>query len=266
MRNLIGGNTVLNRDGTISNRNIAGTGKDNINDALLSIKTQVMGSKNTVSAAKNITVTPNSNADGSQNYAVATADDLDLKSVTAEKVTVGKVKIDGTTNKISGVENGTVSASSSEVVTGAQLHATNTQVVNALGGGASVNNEGSVSAPNYKVAGASYQNVGAALTAVDTRVANLEQAFFETRRGIHDLKRQTNAGIAGAMAVGNLPQPTEAGMSMISASASGYSGQSAIAIGVSGISDSNRIIWKMGGSADSRSNIGGAVSLGYQWK
>jgi autotransporter adhesin len=55
-------------------------------------------------------------------------------------------------------------------------------------------------------------------------------------------------------------------MSMMSAGLSGYRGETAVAVGISAISDSNKIIWKMGASADSRSNIGGAVSVGYQWK
>ena len=279
--NVIGGNTVVNSDGTISTSNIGGTGKDTIDDAIYSIQTQVAGAKSTVTAGKNVTVTATSNADGSQNFEVATADDLDVNSVTAKdvnasnvtaenitakNVNVGNVKIDGTSNKVSGVANGTVSETSTDVVTGSQLHTTNSNVANYLGGGSSLNSDGSVSAPNYNVAGGSYHNVGDALTAVDSRVNNLEQAFYETNRSINDLKQNANAGIAGAMAVGNLPQPTEAGMSMVSAGASGYSGQSAIAIGVSGITDSNKIIWKMGGTADSKSNVGGAISVGYQWK
>ena len=279
--NVIGGNTVVNSDGTITTTDIGGTGKDNINDAILAINNQVSSSKNTVSAGKNVTVSATTNADGSQDFAVATADDLDLNSVTAQdinatnvtaenitakNVNVGNVKIDGTSNKVSGVANGTVSETSTDVVTGSQLHTTNSNVANYLGGGSSLNSDGSVSAPNYNVAGGSYHNVGDALTAVDSRVNNLEQAFYETNRSINDLKQNANAGIAGAMAVGNLPQPTEAGMSMVSAGASGYSGQSAIAIGVSGITDSNKIIWKMGGTADSKSNVGGAISVGYQWK
>ena len=274
--NVIGGNTVVNSDGTISTSNIGGTGKDNIDDAIASIQTQVAGSKSTVSGGKNITVSSVTNADGSQNYEVATADDLDVNSVTAKNVNadqvtaknvaVGNVKIDGSSNKISGVANGAVSDTSTDVVTGAQLHATNNNVAQYLGGGSTVSSNGTISAPTYNVAGGSYQNVGDALTAVDSRVANLEEAFYDTNKNINELKKQANAGIAGAMAVGNLPQPTEAGMSMVSAGASGYSGQTAIAIGVSGITDSNKIIWKMGGTADSKSNVGGAISFGYQWK
>ena len=284
--NVLGGNAKVNADGTVSTSNIGNTGKDNVHDAIASLQGQVAGSKTSVSAGKNTVVNSSTNADGSNNYQVALADDINLNSVTANQVTanqvkadhvianqvmanqvnVGKVTIDGTSNKVSGLANGTISKDSTDAVNGSQLHQTNSNVAQYLGGGSTLNQDGSIKAPTYNVAGGSYNNVGDALGAVDTRVSNLEQAFYNTNKNVDDLRNDTYAGIAGAMAVGNLPQPTEAGMSMMSAGLSGYRGETAVAVGISAISDSNKIIWKMGASADSRSNIGGAVSVGYQWK
>ncbi|WEI23553.1 YadA-like family protein [Acinetobacter bereziniae] len=284
--NVLGGNAKVNADGTVSTSNIGNTGKDNVHDAIASLQGQVAGSKTSVSAGKNTVVNSSTNADGSNNYQVALADDINLNSVTANQVTanqvkadqvianqvmanqvnVGKVTIDGTSNKVSGLANGTISKDSKDAINGSQLHQTNSNVAQYLGGGSTLNQDGSIKAPTYNVAGGSYNNVGDALGAVDTRVSNLEQAFYNTNKNVDDLRNDTYAGIAGAMAVGNLPQPTEAGMSMMSAGLSGYRGETAVAVGISAISDSNKIIWKMGASADSRSNIGGAVSVGYQWK
>ncbi|MDQ9817890.1 YadA-like family protein [Acinetobacter bereziniae] len=284
--NVLGGNAKVNADGTVSTSNIGNTGKDNVHDAIASLQGQVAGSKTSVSAGKNTVVNSSINADGSNNYQVALADDINLNSVTANQVTanqvkadqvianqvmanqvnVGKVTIDGTSNKVSGLANGTISKDSTDAINGSQLHQTNSNVAQYLGGGSTLNQDGSIKAPTYNVAGGSYNNVGDALGAVDTRVSNLEQAFYNTNKNVDDLRNDTYAGIAGAMAVGNLPQPTEAGMSMMSAGLSGYRGETAVAVGISAISDSNKIIWKMGASADSRSNIGGAVSVGYQWK
>ncbi|MCM8514109.1 YadA-like family protein [Acinetobacter bereziniae] len=284
--NVLGGNAKVNADGTVSTSNIGNTGKDNVHDAIASLQGQVAGSKTSVSAGKNTVVNSSTNADGSNNYQVALADDINLNSVTANQVTanqvkadqvianqvmanqvnVGKVTIDGTSNKVSGLANGTISKDSTDAINGSQLHQTNSNVAQYLGGGSTLNQDGSIKAPTYNVAGGSYNNVGDALGAVDTRVSNLEQAFYNTNKNVDDLRNDTYAGIAGAMAVGNLPQPTEAGMSMMSAGLSGYRGETAVAVGISAISDSNKIIWKMGASADSRSNIGGAVSVGYQWK
>nr|WP_286385689.1 YadA-like family protein [Acinetobacter bereziniae] len=284
--NVLGGNAKVNADGTVSTSNIGNTGKDNVHDAIASLQGQVAGSKTSVSAGKNTVVNSSTNADGSNNYQVALADDINLNSVTANQVTanqvkadqvianqvmanqvnVGKVTIDGTSNKVSGLANGTISKDSTDAINGSQLHQTNSNVAQYLGGGSTLNQDGSIKAPTYNVAGGSYNNVGDALGAVDTRVSNLEQAFYNTNKNVDDLRNDTYAGIAGAMAVGNLPQPTEAGMSMMSAGLSGYRGETAVAVGISAITDSNKIIWKMGASADSRSNIGGAISVGYQWK
>ncbi|MCX5466675.1 ESPR-type extended signal peptide-containing protein [Acinetobacter nematophilus] len=277
----LGGNAKVNADGTISTSNIGNTGKDNVHDAIASIQGQVAGSKTSVSAGKNTVVSSSTNADGSNNYQVALADDIKLNSVTSNQVTanqvtanqvmanqvnVGKVTIDGTTNKVSGLANGTISKDSTDAVNGSQLHQTNSHVSQYLGGGSALNPDGTIAAPTYNVAGGTYHNVGDALGAVDARVTNLEQAFYNTNKNMEDLRNDTYAGIAGAMAVGNLPQPTEAGMSMMSAGLSGYRGETAVAVGISAITESNKIVWKMGASADSRSNIGGAVSVGYQWK
>nr|WP_151803790.1 YadA-like family protein [Acinetobacter bereziniae] len=284
--NVLGGNAKVNADGTVSTSNIGNTGKDNVHDAIASLQGQVAGSKTSVSAGKNTVVNSSTNADGSNNYQVALADDINLNSVIANQVTanqvkadqvianqvmanqvnVGKVTIDGTSNKVSGLANGTISKDSTDAINGSQLHQTNSNVAQYLGGGSTLNQDGSIKAPTYNVAGGTYHNVGDALGAVDTRVSNLEQAFYNTNKNVDDLRNDTYAGISGAMAVGNLPQPTEAGMSMLSAGLSGYRGETAVAVGISAISDSNKIIWKMGASADSRSNIGGAVSVGYQWK
>ncbi|MFW1815946.1 YadA-like family protein [Acinetobacter guillouiae] len=274
--NALGGNAKVNPDGTIKTSNIGNTGKDNVHDAIASIHGQVAGAKTSVSAGKNTVVNSSTNADGSNNYQVALAEDIQLNSVTANQVTaqqvtankvnVGKVSIDGTTNKVSGLANGEISSTSTDAINGSQLHQTNSSVAQHLGGGSTLNKDGSIGAPTYNVAGGTFHNVGDALGAIDTRVSNLEQAFYDTNKNMDDLRNDTYAGIAGAMAVGNLPQPTEAGMSMVSAGVSGYRGETAVAIGVSAITDSNKIVWKMGASADSRSNIGGAVSMGYQWK
>ncbi|WP_327858194.1 YadA-like family protein [Acinetobacter guillouiae] len=274
--NALGGNAKVNPDGTIKTSNIGNTGKDNVHDAIASIHGQVTGAKTSVSAGKNTVVNSSTNADGSNNYQVALAEDIQLNSVTANQVTakqvtankvnVGKVTIDGTTNKVSGLANGEITSSSTDAINGSQLHQTNSSVAQHLGGGSTLNKDGSIGAPTYNVAGGTFHNVGDALGAIDTRVSNLEQAFYDTNKNMDDLRNDTYGGIAGAMAVGNLPQPTEAGMSMVSAGVSGYRGETAVAIGVSAITDSNKIVWKMGASADSRSNIGGAVSMGYQWK
>ena len=82
-----------------------------------------------------------------------------------------------TVNKITNVAAGAVSATSVDAINGSQLFATNqTAATNAantstyLGGGAGI---ATGVAPSYTVQGATYNNVGSALGAVDTNLTNI---------------------------------------------------------------------------------------------
>ncbi|MEA0088351.1 YadA-like family protein [Escherichia coli] len=66
------------------------------------------------------------------------------------------------------VADGEISDSSSDAVNGSQLHGVSSYVVDALGGGAEVNADGTITAPTYTIANADYDNVGDALNAIDT--------------------------------------------------------------------------------------------------
>ncbi|HBE6568510.1 TPA: YadA-like family protein [Escherichia coli] len=74
----------------------------------------------------------------------------------------------GDASVITDVANGDVSSTSSDAVNGSQLYTTNKYVVDALGGGAEINADGTITAPTYTIANADYDNVGDALNAIDT--------------------------------------------------------------------------------------------------
>ncbi len=71
---------------------------------------------------------------------------------------------------VSGVARGAVGASSSDAVNGAQLYGQAASTAVALGGGATVAADGSVTAPSYNVGGTVVNNVGSALTNLDGRI------------------------------------------------------------------------------------------------
>ncbi|MGF6999504.1 YadA-like family protein, partial [Paraburkholderia sp. GAS32] len=71
---------------------------------------------------------------------------------------------------VTGVAAGAIGAQSSDAVNGSQLHATAASTASALGGGSTVNADGTVSAPTYNVGGTTVNNVGAAITNIDDRV------------------------------------------------------------------------------------------------
>ncbi|MFB9126925.1 YadA-like family protein [Paraburkholderia dipogonis] len=71
---------------------------------------------------------------------------------------------------ITGVAAGALGPASSDAVNGSQLYAQAASTAVALGGGATVNADGSVSAPSYSVGGTVVNNVGSAITNLDGRV------------------------------------------------------------------------------------------------
>ncbi|MBR7989776.1 YadA-like family protein [Burkholderia cenocepacia] len=91
-----------------------------------------------------LAVTYGKNADGSANF---------------DQVTLAGAN--GTT--ISNVKAGAVSATSTDAINGAQLHGVSQSVAKSLGGGASVDADGNVTNPSYKVSDKTFDNVGDAI-------------------------------------------------------------------------------------------------------
>jgi autotransporter adhesin len=71
---------------------------------------------------------------------------------------------------VTGVAAGVVAPASSDAVNGSQLYAQSAGTAVALGGGSTVNADGSVTAPSYRVGGTVVNNVGSAITNLDGRV------------------------------------------------------------------------------------------------
>ena len=128
------GNTLMNNEGVIltdgSNQTVrlsnngldnggnkitnvarATEGSDAVNfDQLNEVRNSATAAKSTVTEGKNIVVTSTANEDGSTNYQVATADDLDVTSVTAGNSTLNNEGLaidDGTGNTTTVTTNGT---------------------------------------------------------------------------------------------------------------------------------------------------------------
>lgn len=207
IKNSIGGNTVVNPDGTITTNNIGNTGANNIHDAISNVNTAATKAKTTVTQGANIVVTPSTNLDGSTNYQVATAKDVSFDNVNvSNNVTVGgnvtanafqagnttvnnggvtianadpnkvvsvtDAGINAGNNKVTNVAPGAISATSKDAVNGSQLNASNNAFNTFLGGGAVYNdNTKTYSAPTYVINNgtttSSYNNVGDALGALN---------------------------------------------------------------------------------------------------
>ncbi|EAA8653550.1 autotransporter adhesin SadA [Salmonella enterica] len=79
-----------------------------------------------------------------------------------------------TQRQITYVAKGDINANSTDAVTGAQIYSLSQSVADRLGGGASVNSDGTVNAPLYKVGTGIYNNVGSALSALNSSITNTE--------------------------------------------------------------------------------------------
>ncbi|HBC5733295.1 TPA: YadA-like family protein [Escherichia coli] len=139
---VLGGGAGVNTDGSISapTYTIANTDYDNVGDALNALNT--------------------------------TLDDAMLWDATAGENGAFSASHDGSASKITNVAAGTISDTSTDAVNGAQLHGVSSSVAEALGGGAAVNSDGSISAPTYTIADTDYTNVGDAMNAIDSTLDN----------------------------------------------------------------------------------------------
>ena len=162
---LVGGTTIDMGGNKVTNIAAGTDGTDAVN--VNQMNQAVAAAKSTVSAGDNIVVTPTVNADGSTNYEVATARDVNF-----DNVTVGGVTINGTTNVISGVAPGEVSATSTDAVNGSQLHQTKAIVNNlgdtiagGLGGGSTYDPATGQVTTVLNVGGTTYNNVNDAINA-----------------------------------------------------------------------------------------------------
>ncbi|HDR1925504.1 TPA: YadA-like family protein [Pasteurella multocida] len=119
---LLGGNAE-NTNGNVTMTDIGGTGKNNINDAIKASRTDVV-------AGNNMEVKETVGNDGQKVFTVATKDKVNFKEVkVGDNVTLGEsglqagnIKVDATTNKISGIAKGDISENSTDAVNGSQLY------------------------------------------------------------------------------------------------------------------------------------------------
>jgi autotransporter adhesin len=82
---------------------------------------------------------------------------------------------------------------------------------------------------------------------------------------ILDVGRDARAGTAAALAAAALPQPIEAGRTMIAGGLGHYRGKSAFAIGASHALDNGRSVFKLGITYDTSQKVGANAGFGVQF-
>ncbi|MDN7791721.1 ESPR-type extended signal peptide-containing protein, partial [Burkholderia contaminans] len=107
------------------------------------------------------------------------------------------------TRKLTGITAGDVSTTSTDAVNGSQLHGVADSVASAIGGGSTVNADGSISAPSFTVGDGSggtkiVSSVGDAVTNLDGRVTDnegdIKKLADDIGSGTVGLVRQANPG------------------------------------------------------------------------
>ncbi|MCH7308686.1 YadA-like family protein, partial [Acinetobacter sp. NIPH 1852] len=171
---------------------------------------------------------------------------------------------------VTGVKDGTISATSKDAVNGSQLNATNNKVVEFLGGGAGYDNiTNSFTNPTYTVGDTTHNNVGGAIDALnkadqalDSKIDNvsnrLEQAFYSTNQRIDNVEKRANAGIAAAMALEAAPYI--AGKYTYAAGASYHGGENAVGVTLRKTADNGR--WSITGGVAAASQGDPSVRIG----
>ncbi|HZJ93593.1 MAG TPA: YadA-like family protein [Thiopseudomonas sp.] len=237
--NLSAGSTSTILGGNVTNNNGRLTGPFVVNQhdyttVAEAIEREAAKSKTSVSEGSNIVVTKSQNADGSDNYEVATADEVEFKSITAIDVNATNV---------------------------------NTESLSISNGGPVINSDG-INMYDKRIT-----NVAAGIDGTDAVNVNQLQTVHNdlrneiggVRRDLHKVDRKLRAGVAAAMATAGLPQAYLPGKSMVGVAGGTWNGESGVALGVSKITDNGKWIFKVSGNASTRGDYGGTVGAGYQW-
>ena len=93
----------------------------------------------------------------------------------------------------------------------------------------------------------------------------VDNSISSVRSELKQTDRKLRGGIAGAVAMANIPTANRAGGTMVGIGVGSFKGQSAVAVGVNRASDSNRVHFKMSGSATTSGDYAVGAGMGYQW-
>ncbi|MBR7983205.1 YadA-like family protein [Burkholderia cenocepacia] len=210
----IGGSSIVNPDGSISAPSFKvgdGSGGTKIVNSVGDVVTNLDGrTTQNEGSIKDLSEQLGSGTVGLVQQA-AKGDDITVGAKTDGRA-VNFTGMDGT-RKLTGVAAGEVSAASNEAVNGAQLHGVSASVASAIGGGATVNPDGSISAPSFTVGDGSggtkiVNSVGDAVTNLDGRMTTneggLKKLSEQLENGSLGLVQQNSAGTitVGALAGG----------------------------------------------------------------
>ncbi|MBY7187747.1 YadA-like family protein [Escherichia ruysiae] len=96
------------------------------------------------------------------------------------------------------------------------------------------------------------------------QINTLNNHFSSLKNEVEDNRKDANAGIASAIAIASQPQVKTGDLMMVSAGAGTFNGESAVSVGTSFNAGIHTVI-KAGVSADTQSDFGAGVGVGYSF-
>ena len=218
--NVLGGNAAVDGNGNVTTNNIGGTGANTVHDAIAAVKdaadkaADTAKKHTTVEQGDNIVVEESTNANGGKHYKVSTAKDLNVDSVKAGDTTVNndgvtiaggpsvtKGGINAGGNTITNVADGVDAA---DAVNKGQLDKVDTKVsnvaqnvVNVLGGDATVNGNGDITMSNIGETGKG--NINDAIKSVNdlAKKAAAEKTSVKAKEGRSNVTVTEGVNAAG---------------------------------------------------------------------
>ena len=152
-------------------------------------------------------------------------------------------------------------------------------VATILGGGSKALPNGVVTAPNIQVTDAktgktmTHHDVASALGHVNAnqvehtkRLDGLDRKTADLSSDLRKTKKQSQAGIASAMAVASLPQAWKPNQTGLALGTAVYRGQTGYALGISHMTYTGRTVFKGAVSADSRGGVGASVGAFFSFE
>ena len=218
--NVLGGDAAVDGNGKVTMTNIGETGKGNVNDAIKHVNDLAKNAADTakkhttVEQGDNIVVEESTNADGGKHYKVSTAKNLNVDSVKAGDTTVNndgvtinngpsmtKDGINANNTKVTNVADGVDAA---DAVNKGQLNKVDTKVsnvaqnvVNVLGGDATVNGNGDITMTNIGETGKG--NINDAIKSVNdlAKKAAAEKTSVKAKEGRSNVTVTEGVNAAG---------------------------------------------------------------------
>ena len=192
-----------------------------------------------------------------------------------ERVNAGKtVTIDAGKNIRISQNGGTVSIATQDNASFDSVTTGNTKIDN---NGLTINGGPSVTQSGIDAAGNKITNVAAGTDPTDAvNVSQLNARLGATGQVAEEKLRQlehkmdqnqdrANAGIAGAIAQGTIPQVTRPSAFGLGVGTGYYGGQSALAVGASAMTDGGNWIFKGNFSVNTKGRVGAGAGALYQW-